>query len=159
MGNGPLALCLHGFPDSAHTWRHLLPSLADASFRAVAPYMRGYSPTGLPTDGCYSLGAPAQDAVAIHDAVGADDGALFIGHDWGAGAAYVAAAFAPDNMVNAQITGPMMRDSRQATRDVRIQAMGARHGADGDPGPWCDQMVDWTSQHTDDWDNWHDDGD
>ncbi|MBU3702112.1 MAG: alpha/beta hydrolase, partial [Acidimicrobiia bacterium] len=33
-GSGPLALCLHGFPDTAHGWRHLLPALADAGFRA-----------------------------------------------------------------------------------------------------------------------------
>ena len=43
-GTGPLALCLHGFPDSAHTWRHLLPALAGAGFHAVAPFMRGYGP-------------------------------------------------------------------------------------------------------------------
>jgi pimeloyl-ACP methyl ester carboxylesterase len=49
-GSGPLALCLHGFPDSAHTWRHLLPALARAGFRAVAPFMRGYAPTGVATD-------------------------------------------------------------------------------------------------------------
>ena len=35
--DGPLALCLHGFPDTAHTYRHLLPVLADAGYRAVAP--------------------------------------------------------------------------------------------------------------------------
>jgi pimeloyl-ACP methyl ester carboxylesterase len=40
-GSGPLALCMHGFPDSAHSWRHLLPELADAGFHAVAPFMRG----------------------------------------------------------------------------------------------------------------------
>ena len=37
-GSGPLALCLHGFPDTAHSWRHLLPELASAGFRAVAPF-------------------------------------------------------------------------------------------------------------------------
>ena len=47
-GSGPLALCLHGFPDSAYTWRHLLPALAEAGFHAVAPFMRGYAPTGIP---------------------------------------------------------------------------------------------------------------
>ena len=43
--DGPLALCLHGFPDSAHTWRYLLPELASAGFHAVAPFLRGYAPT------------------------------------------------------------------------------------------------------------------
>ena len=50
-GSGPLALCLHGFPDTAHTWRHLLPVLAGAGFHAVAPFMRGYAPTAVPADG------------------------------------------------------------------------------------------------------------
>src|ERR1700728_5450848 len=44
-GSGPLALCLHGFPDTAHTWKHLLTALADAGFHAVAPFMRGYAET------------------------------------------------------------------------------------------------------------------
>jgi pimeloyl-ACP methyl ester carboxylesterase len=52
LGTGPLALCLHGFPDSAHGWRHQLPALADAGYRAVAPWMRGYAPTAIPADGC-----------------------------------------------------------------------------------------------------------
>ena len=92
---GPLALCLHGFPDSAHTWRHLLPSLADAGFHAVAPFMRGYAPTGIPADGEYSVGALAADAIALHEALGGDGDAVLIGHDWGAEAAYAAAAHAP----------------------------------------------------------------
>jgi pimeloyl-ACP methyl ester carboxylesterase len=51
MGQGPLALCLHGFPDSPWTYRYLLPELAKAGYRAVAPFMRGYAPTEVPTDG------------------------------------------------------------------------------------------------------------
>jgi pimeloyl-ACP methyl ester carboxylesterase len=47
-GSGPLALCLHGFPDTAHTWRHLMPELAAAGYRAVAPFMRGYAPSAVP---------------------------------------------------------------------------------------------------------------
>jgi pimeloyl-ACP methyl ester carboxylesterase len=61
-GTGPLALCLHGFPDSAHTWQHLLPALADAGFHAVAPFMRGYAPTAVPDDGCFGIGALVADA-------------------------------------------------------------------------------------------------
>src|SRR5689334_10470390 len=95
-GSGPLALCLHGFPDTAHTWRHLLPRLADAGYHAVAPFMRGYAPTAVAGDGCYSLGALIADANALHDGLGADEAAVLIGHDWGAEAAYGAAAFAPE---------------------------------------------------------------
>jgi pimeloyl-ACP methyl ester carboxylesterase len=95
-GSGPLALCLHGFPDSAHTWRHLLPRLAEAGFRAVAPFTRGYAPTGIPADGAYQIGALVSDAVALHEALGGDGSAVLIGHDWGAETAYPAAAFAPD---------------------------------------------------------------
>jgi len=95
-GSGPLALCLHGFPDSADTWRHLLPALAGAGFHAVAPFMRGYAPTAVPADGAYHLGALVADAVALHEVLGGDRNAVLIGHDWGAEAAYGAAAFAPD---------------------------------------------------------------
>jgi pimeloyl-ACP methyl ester carboxylesterase len=94
-GDGPLALCLHGFPDTAHTWRYLLPDLAAAGFRAVAPFLRGYAPTAIPGDGCYDLGALASDANALHAVLGGDEHAVLIGHDWGAEAAYVAAAAAP----------------------------------------------------------------
>jgi pimeloyl-ACP methyl ester carboxylesterase len=93
---GPLALCLHGFPDTAHTWSMLLPALAEAGFRAVAPFMRGYAPSAVPDDRCYSVGALVADAVALHEVLGGDDTAVLIGHDWGAEAAYGAAAFAPE---------------------------------------------------------------
>ena len=85
-----------GFPDSAHTWRHLLPALAEAGFHAVAPFLRGYAPTAVPDDACYGLGALVADAVALHQALDGDGDAVLIGHDWGAEAAYGAAAFAPD---------------------------------------------------------------
>jgi pimeloyl-ACP methyl ester carboxylesterase len=94
--DGPLAVCLHGFPDAATTWRHLLPELAAAGFRAVAPWLRGYAPTGLAADGRYQSGALAQDAIALHEALGGDGDAVVIGHDWGAMAATGAAAHAPD---------------------------------------------------------------
>ncbi|MER6815623.1 alpha/beta hydrolase [Spirillospora sp. NPDC000708] len=94
--SGPLALCLHGFPDSAHTWRHLLPELAAAGYRAVAPFMRGYAPTSVPEDGAYQGGALAADANALHEAFGGGSDAVVIGHDWGAFATYGAAAAAPD---------------------------------------------------------------
>jgi pimeloyl-ACP methyl ester carboxylesterase len=95
-GSGPLALCLHGFPDCAHTWQHLLPELASAGFHAVAPFMRGYAPTAVPADGAYELGALIADAVSLHDVLGGEGDAVLIGHDWGAETAYGAAAYSPD---------------------------------------------------------------
>jgi pimeloyl-ACP methyl ester carboxylesterase len=86
----PLALCLHGFPDSAWTWRHLLPSLAAAGYRAVAPWLRGYAPTTVPDDGHFQAAVLGLDACALHAALGAGDDAVVIGHDWGALAAYAA---------------------------------------------------------------------
>jgi pimeloyl-ACP methyl ester carboxylesterase len=94
--DGPLALCLHGFPDSAHTWRHLMPDLADAGFHVVAPFLRGYAPTSIPGDGAYQTAALGADANALHEAFGGTGDAVLIGHDWGAGAAYAASADAPE---------------------------------------------------------------
>ncbi|MDZ7732109.1 MAG: alpha/beta fold hydrolase [Acidimicrobiia bacterium] len=90
-----MALCLHGFPDTAHTWRHLLPRLAEAGYRAVAPFLRGYAPTGVPADGRYQTGVLSADAVALHEALGGDGDAVIVGHDWGAFATYGAAVHEP----------------------------------------------------------------
>ncbi len=94
MGTGPLVLCLHGFPDTAHSFRHQMPMLADAGFHVVAPFMRGYAPTSTAPDGHYEIGALAGDAIALIEALGAKDAILF-GHDWGAVASYEAAVAAP----------------------------------------------------------------
>ena len=96
-GDGPIALCLHGFPDSASSWRHLLPALADAGFHAVAPFMRGYAPTSVAINGAYQTAALAQDANSLHEVLGGDSNAVIIGHDWGAPATYGAAISAPQN--------------------------------------------------------------
>jgi pimeloyl-ACP methyl ester carboxylesterase len=89
----PLALLLHGFPDTAHTWDELGPVIAAAGFRVVAPFSRGYAPTSLPPRDAdvETLGA---DVVALIAALGAEH-AVVIGHDWGADAAHAAAALAP----------------------------------------------------------------
>jgi pimeloyl-ACP methyl ester carboxylesterase len=94
--DGPLVICLHGFPDSAHTWRHLLPRLADAGYRAVAPFLRGYAPTEVPTDGRFQTAASAMDALALRDALGGGADPVIIGHDWGAVITHIAANVRPD---------------------------------------------------------------
>ncbi|MFM7095291.1 MAG: alpha/beta fold hydrolase, partial [Actinomycetota bacterium] len=79
IGSGPLALFLHGFPDSAQSWVPLMQRLADRGWRAVAPYMRGYAPTAVPADGCFQTAALSADAVALHDALGGDGDSVIIG--------------------------------------------------------------------------------
>jgi pimeloyl-ACP methyl ester carboxylesterase len=97
IGAGPLVLCLHGFPDSAWTYRYLLPALANAGFHGVAPFMRGYAPSGRPRDDRYQSVLLAQDAAALIPALGAET-AFVVGHDWGALATYGAAALASERV-------------------------------------------------------------
>lgn len=94
-GTGPLVLLVHGFPDTAHTWDATMTAVADAGFRAVAPFTRGYAPSEVPADGKYDTDTLAQDLVALIGALG-EKAAILVGHDWGASSAYAAAATAPE---------------------------------------------------------------
>lgn len=82
--DAPIALCLHGFPDTAHGWRRVAPLLAAAGWRVVAPFMRGYAPSTVSATGVYHVGALMDDALKVLDAVGASGDDVLIGHDWGA---------------------------------------------------------------------------
>lgn len=121
--DGPLALCLHGFPDSAWTWRHLGPVLADQGWRVVAPFTRGYAPTGPAPDGDYRVGALITDGLELTRELSGDRRAVLIGHDWGAATVHGMAAHAPeafDGVVSmavppvAALRDTLMRDLRAA---------------------------------------------
>ena len=113
---GPLAVLLHGFPDTAHTWRHLGPQLADAGWRVVAPFLRGYAPSGVPADGSGHIAALMADAVGVHAALGGGADAVLVGHDWGAITANALAAHedSPFNRVVSLAVPPFrsIRDTR-----------------------------------------------
>src|ERR1700759_3449184 len=94
--DGPLALCLHGFPDTAYGWRDFAPRLAESGWRVVTPFMRGYAPSSIPSDGSYHVGALVDDARQVRSAPGGTDRDVVIGHDWGATAANGLAAM-PDS--------------------------------------------------------------
>lgn len=87
---GPLALLLHGFPDTPVTWRHLAPALVQRGYRVVTPALRGFAPTRVPSVGPAGPAVLGADANALHTALGGDERALLVGHDWGAAAAYAA---------------------------------------------------------------------
>ncbi|UFS68929.1 alpha/beta hydrolase [Geomonas sp. RF6] len=78
----PVILC-HGFPELAFSWRHQLPALAQAGFRAIAPDQRGYGLTEKPDAVCeYNIGKLTDDLVGLLDALELEK-AVFCGHDWG----------------------------------------------------------------------------
>jgi pimeloyl-ACP methyl ester carboxylesterase len=123
-GSGPLVLLLHGFPDTAHSWDDLRARIAANGYRAVSPFMRGYHPTAIP-DRDPDQETLAHDPLALIDALGADD-AIVIGHDWGASAAYGAAAIGPDRVKKLFVIGI---PHPAALRPSLKKLWGARHFA------------------------------
>lgn len=93
-GEGPLVICLHGFPDHNRSWRHQLPVLAAAGFHAVAPMNRGYEPGSQPVGGDYAIARMAEDVLGWMNEWNVEK-AHIVGHDWGAVIAYAVAALTP----------------------------------------------------------------
>jgi pimeloyl-ACP methyl ester carboxylesterase len=121
MGEGPLVLFLHGFPDTAYSFLPLMNIVADAGYRVVAPFMRGYFPTSRSEEGDYSVLGLAKDVLAIIDALAmGDEKAIVIGHDWGAFAAYTAANLEPEKIrVLVQMSVPHMHVSNFSWSQIR----------------------------------------
>lgn len=84
MGKGPLVLFVHGWPESWYSWRHQLPAVAAAGYRAVALDMRGYGKSDKPKAvEDYDIHHVTADLVGVLDALG-EKTAVLVGHDWGA---------------------------------------------------------------------------
>jgi pimeloyl-ACP methyl ester carboxylesterase len=95
-GQGPLVLLCHGFPECWYSWRHQLPALAAAGFRAVAPDMRGFGETEAPEDIAeYTIVQNIADMVELVSTLG-EQQAVIVGHDWGAPVAWNSALVRPD---------------------------------------------------------------
>ncbi len=96
QGEGPLVVFCHGWPESWYSWRHQLPAVAEAGYRAVAMSMRGYGGTSAPQDiGAYTISHLIGDVVAVVNSTG-EDTAVVVGHDWGAPVAWYSALVRPD---------------------------------------------------------------
>ena len=96
LGEGPLVLMCHGFPESWYSWRHQIGALAAAGFHAVAPDMRGYGKSDRPEAiDQYTMFHLVGDLVGLLDALKVPT-ATIVGHDWGAGIAWQAARLRPD---------------------------------------------------------------
>ncbi len=111
--DAPLVLLVHGFPDTARSWSTIGPELARAGYRVVAPFTRGYAPTGLPerdTD----VERMGRDLLGLVDALGAERARL-VGHDWGAEAVYAAASLAPERLERIVTIGIPHRSALRVT--------------------------------------------
>jgi pimeloyl-ACP methyl ester carboxylesterase len=97
--DGPLVLCLHGFPDFPPSFEPLLTSLAASGYRAVAPWLRGYAPSTL--RGPFDTETLAADILALRDALSPSRPYFIVGHDWGAVITYLIAAKYPERLAGA----------------------------------------------------------
>ena len=121
-GGEPVIL-LHGFPESSRMWTPLLPVLAEAGYRVLAPDQRGYSPGARP-EGIdnYRYANLASDVTALADAVGFERFHL-VGHDWGAGAGWAVVARSPERIVSwAALSVPHVAAFGRAIREDEDQA-------------------------------------
>lgn len=123
---GPLVLLLHGFPELSRSWRHQLPALAAAGWRAVAPDLRGYGSSGR--EGPYDLRTLARDAAGLVGALGREK-AVVVGHDWGGAVAWATAVYEPqvvDRLVAMNCPHPAIlaeeiaRNPRQLRRSAYV---------------------------------------
>jgi pimeloyl-ACP methyl ester carboxylesterase len=112
-GEGPPVVLLHGFPDTASLWRHQIPALVAAGFRAVAPDLRGRGQTQAPPRvEDYALAGMVADVAALLDTLGIDRAHL-VGHDFGAGLAWLAGSLLRqrvDHLVVLSVGHPATRE-------------------------------------------------
>ena len=124
MGDGPIVLCLHGFPDNAGSFRHQLPTLAEAGYRAISLTLRGYEPGAIPADGDYTMETIATDILAATESL--DTGPVhLIGHDWGAAVAYIATSAAPERFKSLTVmavphAGRFAREGLRIPKQLRL---------------------------------------
>jgi len=96
-GSGPLALMVHGFPESWYSWRHQIGPIAAAGFTACAIDVRGYGGSQkFPEVADYAMQAIVADVRGVADALSPGRPAVLIGHDWGAPIVYNTALIHPD---------------------------------------------------------------
>ena len=165
QGSGPLVVLCHGWPESWYSWRHQLPALAAAGFRAVAPDQRGYGQTDKPEPiEEYDILHLVGDIVGLVNSLG-EERAVIVGHDWGAmvaihcalmrtdmfrGVALLSVPYMPRMPVRPAVYFRMItqernfyqdyfqlpgRAEKEFEEDVRRSMLGILYSASGDPPP------------------------
>jgi pimeloyl-ACP methyl ester carboxylesterase len=97
-GEGFPVVLAHGFPELAYSWRHQIPAIADAGYRAIAPDQRGYGRSSRPEAiEDYDIVHLTDDLLGILDELG-EERAVFVGHDWGSIVVWQMAVLHPDRV-------------------------------------------------------------
>lgn len=102
-GAGPLLLLLHGYPDNAWTWEAQIPPLAEAGYRVVAPFLRGYPPTEVVAGGYHDRATLALDIACLIEALNGSEPCNLVGQDWGAALSYGVLAAFPERVRRAVV--------------------------------------------------------
>lgn len=90
--DGPLLFFVHGWPELSVVWRHQMDYFAQRGWRCIAPDMRGYGGSSVPTRiSDYSVRELVADLIELHDALEAAP-AFWVGHDWGSAVVWALAA-------------------------------------------------------------------
>ena len=98
LGDGPLIVCVHGWPELWYSWRHQMTHFAQRGFRVAALDVRGYGGSSKPSDiAKYTMAELTGDVAAVIDDLG-NGSAIVFGHDWGAPIAYNTARLHPDKV-------------------------------------------------------------
>jgi epoxide hydrolase 4 len=124
MGEGPLVVLLHGFPEFWYSWRHQIPALAAAGFRVVAPDMRGYNLSEKPEGvNAYRVELLVDDVAALIRHFGAER-ATVVGHDWGGLVAWYVPILRPEVVerlvvINAPHPAAYRRELTRSTQALR----------------------------------------
>jgi pimeloyl-ACP methyl ester carboxylesterase len=97
-GDGPLIVCVHGFPELWYSWRHQMQYFAGRGYSVAALDVRGYGKSSRPHEvTAYTLRNLASDVAAVIDQLGNGKAILF-GHDWGAPIVWHTSLLYPDKV-------------------------------------------------------------
>jgi pimeloyl-ACP methyl ester carboxylesterase len=127
--DGEVVMLLHGYPQSAASWRETMEWLAKRGMRSIAPNLRGYSPNANPAAAsAYSMDQLVDDVIGIADAESVDRFHL-VGHDWGGGLAWAVAGTHPSRLLSLTVISTphgaalleAMRISTQSVRSVYMR--------------------------------------
>jgi len=126
MGEGPMVLLMHGFPQFWYAWRHQLAAIADAGWRAVAMDLRGYGASDKPPRG-YDTYTATADAASVIRSLGEDD-AIVVGHGLGGFVAWSMPSLQPGvTRAIGSLSMPHPRVIRRASFTDRKQRHASRY--------------------------------